>query len=269
MSRLVDRRALFTSGAAAALLAASGVSLQAAPREGGRLRLAVPRGEMFDAVLRGTVLDTLTEVGADGILRGELATEWTADSSASAWRFSLRDDVRFHDGSAFDASEAARLMQAMGFDALAEGADLRIRLSAPDPDLPYRLSDPALALFRDADDMPLGTGPYALRTLRPGRHMIADRVRPHYRDGQSGWFDSVEVAVIPDAHVRAEALRDGFVDVAALPSVAGLAGASGLRFHPDAQTAQLALREGVVLPRRVGNRAPLDDGRLTRRWWMA
>ena len=36
MTRL-DRRALFTSGAAAALLTASGVSLDAAPRAGGRL----------------------------------------------------------------------------------------------------------------------------------------------------------------------------------------------------------------------------------------
>ena len=41
MSR-IDRRALFTSGAAAALMAATGSSLSAAPLRGGALRLAVP-----------------------------------------------------------------------------------------------------------------------------------------------------------------------------------------------------------------------------------
>ncbi|MDA0961817.1 MAG: peptide ABC transporter substrate-binding protein, partial [Proteobacteria bacterium] len=98
MSRLVDRRALFTTGAAAALLAASGVSLDAAPQRGGRLRLAVPRGDLFEAAARGALYDTLTDVGPDGLLRGELATDWTTDAQARDWRLTLRRDVRFHDG---------------------------------------------------------------------------------------------------------------------------------------------------------------------------
>ncbi|MBT3467245.1 MAG: peptide ABC transporter substrate-binding protein, partial [Rhodobacteraceae bacterium] len=37
----IDRRVLFTSGAAAALLAATGVSAQTTPHRGGRLRAAL------------------------------------------------------------------------------------------------------------------------------------------------------------------------------------------------------------------------------------
>ena len=38
---LMDRRALFATGAAAALLAATGVSAAALPKQGGRLRMAL------------------------------------------------------------------------------------------------------------------------------------------------------------------------------------------------------------------------------------
>ena len=38
---LMDRRALFASGAAAALLAATGVSAASMPKAGGRLRMAL------------------------------------------------------------------------------------------------------------------------------------------------------------------------------------------------------------------------------------
>lgn len=272
MSRLVDRRALFTTGAAAALLAASGVSLDAAPRRGGRLRLAVPRGDLFDAAARGALYDTLTDVGPDGLLRGELATDWSTDAQARDWRLTLRRDVLFHDGRPFTAEDAAAALIRHGFAARA-GADghvLRLTLDAPDPDLPYRLADPALVMQGPgADDLPAGTGPYALRSLRPGRHLIADRVLPHHKDGQSAWFDSIEIAVIPDAAVRAEALRDGFVDVAALPDAALLVDRPGLLFHPSSADAGLAAGQGVTLPRAIGARAPLDDGRIAQRWWRA
>jgi ABC-type transport system substrate-binding protein len=272
MSRLVDRRALFTTGAAAALLAASGVSLDAAPRRGGRLRLAVPRGDLFDAAARGALYDTLTDVGPDGLLRGELATDWTTDAQARDWRLTLRRDVRFHDGRPFTAEDAAAALAGHGVKARLD-ADvdvLRVVLDAPDPDLPYRLADPALVMQGPgAGDLPAGTGPYALRSLRPGRHLIADRVLPHHKDGQSAWFDSIEIAVIPDAAVRAEALRDGFVDVAALPDAGVLVNRPGLLFHPSEAEASLVAAQEITRPRNVGTRAPLDDGRIAQRWWRA
>lgn len=84
---LMDRRALFASGAAAALLAATGVSAASMPKAGGRLRMALSgaarsdtwgQGEgLFMQVARqGLIFDTLTEIAADGTLRGELATAW-------------------------------------------------------------------------------------------------------------------------------------------------------------------------------------------------
>ena len=101
-ARHIDRRALFASGAAAALLAASGVSAQSSPTRGGRLRAALSgaqRTDRFDSrqsqglfmqvAMVGTVFDTLSEVAADGTLRGELATGWQGSPDARNWFLEL------------------------------------------------------------------------------------------------------------------------------------------------------------------------------------
>lgn len=280
----IDRRALFTSGAAAALLAATGVSLEASPRPGGRLRLAVPRDDAsLEAVIRGAVYDTLTEIAPDGVLRGELATGWHGSADARVWRFDLRADVAFHDGRALSATDVAASlirhdapkMRGMRVEAVAP-LQLRIELAEGNPDLPYLLADQALIVAPGgAVDMALelavGTGAYRVAQVRPGRGFLGHRVAPDFRSGRSGrsgWVDSVEVAVIPDAGVRAEALRDGFVDVAALPLRDGLIGRGDFICHPSAQDMALAARPGVGVPRIIGTRAPLDDGRIAQRWWM-
>ena len=85
----MDRRALFARAAAAALLAATGVSPRRARNAGGRLRMALSGaarsdtwvqgdGLFMQVARQGLVFDTLTEVAADGTLRGELATGWQA-----------------------------------------------------------------------------------------------------------------------------------------------------------------------------------------------
>lgn len=276
----IDRRALFTSGAAAALLAATGVSLEAAPRPGGRLRLAVPRDGSLQTVARAAVFDTLTEIAPDGALRGELAAGWQAGADGRDWRFDLAPGALFHDGSPVRAADVAASLAAHDPDFLhsariaADGDScLRIALRAGDPQLPLRLADPVLFVTPGgAVDTPLdrsvGSGLYRVLRADPERHFLARRVEDHCRAGRAGWADSVEIVVIPDARVRAEALRDGHVDVAALPAGDGLVGRGDFLYHPSAEDMALAARRGVGVPRRIGTRGPLDDGRIAERWWM-
>ncbi|QBF34102.1 ABC transporter substrate-binding protein [Thalassococcus sp. S3] len=262
----IDRRALFTSGAAAALLAATGVSLEAAPQSGGKLRLAVPRSD--DGVLpamQGAVFDTLTEVAPNGVLQAELALSWQSDDAARVWDFVLREGVRFHDGSLLNPEH---VVAALGdhYEIAQTGASaLRLTLDQSDPHLPYRLADPAASVARGGD---IGTGLYRVERHQPGRHFLGKRVAEHYKDGTAGWFDAVEIIAIPDPEVRAEALRDGFVDVAQLPSPQGLRAEGGLIFHPSADDMALATHADVGLPKVIGAQAPLDNGRIAERWWM-
>lgn len=267
MTRL-DRRALFSSGAAAALLAATGVSLDAAPRTGGRLRLALPRDDSLARLVRGATFDTLTEIAPNGVLKGELATSWRADPQGRIWTIDLREDVRFHDETPLNAIDVADTLQGkLNMPTRIEAVSasrMRIELRDTCPDLPFLLARQEFAIARAET---VGTGCYCIERMVADRHYLGRRVSEHYKSGQAGWVDSMEAVVIPDAAVRAEALRDGFVDVAALPRSDLLARLDDLVFHPSTENMTLAVHRRVGMPKSIGA-GPMDDGRLAERWWM-
>ncbi|GAA6158978.1 hypothetical protein NBRC116589_11520 [Ruegeria sp. HU-ET01832] len=272
MTRM-DRRALFASGAAAALLAATGASLADTPKKGGTLRLAVPRDDSLEQVARGAVFDTLTEIAPDGTLRGELASGWHTDADARVWSFDLRADVAFHDGAALNVADVVSVLQQVGQAEALTADSVRLELTEANPGLPFLLADTRFVITRDGQGVtPLhtanGTGCYRVKRAEDDRHFFGRRVSDHYKDGQAGWADALEVIVIPDAKVRAEALRDGYVDVAALPDSDGLKDQRGLRYHPSQDDMALAVAGQVGMPRQIGGRA-LDDGRIAERWWLA
>ncbi|MEP2642597.1 ABC transporter substrate-binding protein [Roseobacter sp.] len=293
-SRHIERRALFASGAAAALLAATGVSAGPSPVRGGRLRMALSgaaRTDQFDSRLKmgvfmqvamaGLVFDTLTEVAADGTLRGELATAWQGSADARSWTFDLRRAVQFHNGAHFTARDVAASLEMHRAGLLTDldrietinDTQLRIHLKLPDSDFPYRLSDARLVIY-PADDVEqamrdgIGTGVYRLHRFLPGRQVIGQRVDRHYKDGTAGWFDTVELVSIPSDLVRIEALQDGFVDVADVSGTDLSQGLAGFALLPDARHASTAAHEKLRMPLAVGTRAPLDNFRAAERWWM-
>ncbi len=270
----IDRRALFASGAAAALLAATGTSLADTPKPGGVLRIAVPRDDSLEQVARGAVFDTLTEVAPDGTLRGELATAWQTDAGARVWTFDLRPDARFHDGAPLEISDVLAVLTEIGRAEAVSANRLRIELEQADPGLPFRLADSRFVITRAGTGVtPLnaanGTGCYAVERAEDGRHFRGRRVPAHYKDRRAGWVDAVDIIVISDSSVRAEALRDGFVDVSVLPAAEGLRETKGLRFFPGESDMALAVGRNVGMPRQIGRGRTLDDGRIAERWWMA
>ncbi|WP_233270389.1 ABC transporter substrate-binding protein [Chachezhania sediminis] len=277
----LDRRALVASGAAAALLAATGMASAGVPRRGGRLRVALerPEGDTLPAA-RAAVFDTLMEIGADGLLTGELATGWDSDADAMTWQIRLRPGVTFHDGTRLGAEDVAASLRNAPFwadatDIAAVARDrVRVTLAQPDPNLPFRLADPALIVTPHgiATDDPStwnGTGLYQMISARPGRHFLGRRLERHYKDGRAGWADAVEFVVVPDARVRAEALAGDHVDVAERPAVDALPASDSLARLPAGMAGQVAARRGVGIPAHVGTRAPLDDLRIAERWWLA
>lgn len=53
----------------------------------------------------GNVFDPLVRVCEDGTFRPALAASWTLSDDAREWRFTLREDVLFHDGAPFGADD--------------------------------------------------------------------------------------------------------------------------------------------------------------------
>ena len=109
----ISRRGLLKTGAAAGVLGLTGMPLRAQTR-GGKLTAGLSGANTSDswdgrthsdlfmiASAQGAVFDSLTEVGADGTLKGELAESWEASADAKVWTFNLRQGVTFHNGKSF------------------------------------------------------------------------------------------------------------------------------------------------------------------------
>ena len=104
--------------------------------------------------------ETLVNVTADGQVLPSLATEWKR-TGATTWEFTLRPDVKFHDGSTLDAEAVVtslgyimgtatppRALKGTGLTAKAIDAHtVQISTEQPDPVLPLRLGSPSSAIL--------------------------------------------------------------------------------------------------------------------------
>ena len=282
------------------MIAATGLPAQALGRSGGRLVAGLSGGAATDswdgrrhdglfmqAASHGAVHDCLTEVAADGTLRGELAVRWDASADARDWRFELRPGVRFHDGAPLTARDviaslerhrsgspmAPLLSQIDGVEPL-EGA-VRIILREGNPDLPYLLSDPHLVVQPEAAPASgIGTGLYRVAVFEPGSRFVGRRVAEHWKDGMAGWADEVEILALDTPALRLAALRSGRADV-----IDGLGADDAVRLMaaPDRRVIEipakpapwrLALSDRISAPAQIGALGAMDSARFAERWWV-
>ena len=150
------------------------------------------------AFQRMQVMETLVDADAAGALRPGLATEWFASEDSLTWTFTLRNGVRFHDGSAFDAaavvSALKRAMEQPGVLKKAPIAGIEagdgavvVTLAKPFAALPALLAHsttiiPAPAAF-DADGAPveaIGTGPFKVEQFSPPQSMSVVRFEEYW-----------------------------------------------------------------------------------------
>jgi len=269
----ISRRSLLTTGAAAGVLAASGLGLAAAtPKAGGTLRAVLSGGQSSDtwdarthsslfmmAACHGAVFDCLTEIGPDGALRGELAESWTASADARVWTFDLRKDVQFHNGKSFGAQDVLETFALhLGQHSspveplLREVAELKevgpqqvqFTLNASNADFPYLLSDYHLVIYPAgyvelAMQNGIGTGLYKVEEFLPGQTLRARRVPNHYKGEKAGFFEALHFVNETDPSARLNVLLERDADVAG-------------QIAPS-QAQQIATHKGLTLQNLAGN----------------
>ena len=269
-----DRRALLATGGSAALLAATGVALDAAPRRGGHLRIAVPRNyDSLGPVALTAVFETLTELTPEGVLRGRLATNWRGSMDGLEWDLNIRPGVEFHNGEPLGAADVAESLHAAPIGRpdfcnieVIDPLRIRLHLAESDPHLPIRLaqSDYVIRPKGDKGSGLIGSGLYAVRHVVPGGGMTAVRVAKHYFTELAGWVDRVDVVAMSDPHVRAGALRQELVEAAVFFDVkeAGLV--------IDKRRYAQAGGPALVVNERVGCPIPTVglDVRIAERYWL-
>ncbi len=194
--------------------------------------------------LLNNVYEALATRGRDLKVRPALAVRYAA-TSPTVWRFELRRNVAFHDGTPFDADDVVfSLERARG-----EGSDLRsqtasirqvrkvdahtveIETSAPNPILPDLLTnvlimsrtwsmaqqaerpvDRRRGVENAASFRANGTGPYRLREREPGVRTVLAR-NFQWWDKADGNVETVVFRPLSNDGTRVAALLSGEVDV--------------------------------------------------------
>jgi peptide/nickel transport system substrate-binding protein len=168
-----------------------------------------------------------------------LAQQWEA-KAPDTWLLHLREGVRFHDGTAFTASEAKRAIDAVLTDPEASGRQwlgsieaasvdgeftLRLETRVPEPLLLQRLARFKIAR-RGPSGEPIGTGPYRVSRWQPGRALDLEAFDGYW--GAAPAAGRVQYVRL-SAEEAAAAITEGRVDIAAVALESGAGPIQSLR----------------------------------------
>ncbi len=176
------------------------------------------------------VFASLLRPAEDGSYRSYLATDWQPEGDLQ-WRFRLRSDIRFHDGTPLTAGDVVATYRALLDPKLASphraALDAVDSVMAPDSQhlvFHLRRRDAAflqattigLLPARQADAGPLaaqtlvGSGPYRIAEARDDGSVSLQAVAD-FADGRPP-IDQIEIRIIPDSLMRALELRHHTID---------------------------------------------------------
>lgn len=204
----------------------------------------------LDIWILTNLYDTLLQPTEDGQgVKPGLASEWSYSEDGQTLTVTLRDGIRFADGSDITAEDVKwSLDRARDPEngiwsftlASVESIDVNdnqviLSLSRPDPTL-----EAALAMFNSAimpealfmaapgetmaekaetfAQQPIGSGPFVLREWQRGSFMVLERNPYYWEMGEDGeplpYLDSIRFQIIPDDSTRILRLQSGEIDVA-------------------------------------------------------
>lgn len=184
-------------------------------------------GYMFS---RMQVTETLVDYDIAGSPVPGLASAWEVSEDGLRWRFHIRRDVRFHDGTPMTVDDVRRalvgaqrpagVLSRAPIEAIeANGTTVLIRLSRPFMPLPALLSHSSTQVLAPASFSPsgkvtsiVGTGPFRIRLLEPPQRFSVERVED-WR-GPRPAIRSISYLSVGRAEMRALMAESGQADLA-------------------------------------------------------
>lgn len=247
----LTRRQLLAAGVTFSALAAGGIGLtkhasadEGTPVKGGVLQFAVTdasQGEKLDPIQSlnqhqgiycSLIWDYLLDFDANYGPLPRLATKTEVNEDASKWTFTLRDDVKWHDGSPFTSEDVAwtvlRILDEKNGSPFLEQASAALdatRISTPDPHtIVFSLKSPdtlfpLLFLEHGAQIVKrgwsgdgvvshaIGTGAFMVKEWSAGNGFELVR-NPNYWRGDV-YLDGVRSVVIPDPASKVQSVISG------------------------------------------------------------
>ncbi|MGY8524367.1 ABC transporter substrate-binding protein [Paracidovorax citrulli] len=238
-----------------ALLFGSGVAAQprpaATPKPGGTLTIGTEAdpssldplriGSYVERQFAIVVYDTLFDVDVQGRIVPSLATGYQVSPDGRKYTLSLREGVKFHDGTPFNAEavvfnldrvrDPANTCRCLGNVAAIESVKatgpykVEIQLKTAYASFPAILTDaPAMMVSPTAvradpkgyGNAPVGTGPFKLVEWTKGSRFIAEK-NPHYWKGGQPYLDRVVLRGLQNSETREATMQSGALDVLTQP----------------------------------------------------
>jgi len=184
------------------------------------------------------VFNSILRLDTDFSVRPELAESWDVAEDGRRVTFHLRQGIKFHDGTPFDASvvkwnierrldPAAKSPQRKGLSDIVTSVEVAdpntvvFNLKTPAPGLMGMLaqregmmeSPTAAAKYgEDFGSHPVGTGPFIFREWVRGNHVTVDR-NPSYWEHDKPYLDHVVIHDISGSVVGIQRLLTGEIDI--------------------------------------------------------
>ncbi|HEX4928591.1 MAG TPA: ABC transporter substrate-binding protein [Burkholderiales bacterium] len=192
-------------------------------------------------------LQTLVAFDTQGKIKPLLATSWSTSQDGMTLTLHLRQGVKFHDGTPFNAdavvysldrliSGKIRVPIGAGFKSMktieaVNPTTVAIHLKHPDPNLVPNLSTTIASIFsptsatKDGNSPerivhPVGTGPYQFTRWNKGSEVVYTRFDGYW--GEKPYYKTVDFKIIPEANSREAGLLAGQLDVIMNPPVTDL-----------------------------------------------
>lgn len=151
--------------------------------------------------------------------------EWEDDVT---FKISLREDVKFHDGSNMDADDVIFTLDLLNergatFEGNYAGCEkvddytVFLKLNDPNPALPYMLTVPQSCVLPKSYDKdsfslnPIGTGPYKMKDYKEGDYYTLEKFDDYW--GEVAKTEKLTLKIIPEASQRTVLLETGDVDI--------------------------------------------------------
>ena len=185
------------------------------------------------------IMENLVDADADGALRSGLATEWSVSDDGLRWTFTLREGVKFHDGTELNAANAtAALNRAFEQPGVlnkspitniteGEGAVI-IELEKPFASLPALLAHATTVIFApsalDEEGVPaelIGTGPFRVTEFSPPQAIEMARFDDYW--GEAPMIETASYLAAGRAETRALMAESGDADLVFTLDPAGFA----------------------------------------------
>ena len=235
-----------------------------------------------DEVVYANVFEGLTRIGENGEVLPALAASWEASPDRLVYTFHLRESVRFHDGTTFDANDVkftldrARapdstnaqkdLFKPIAAVDVTDAATVKVTLSRPAGDFLFNMGwgDAVIvapeSVAKNASH-PIGTGPFKFSRWLKGTQIELVRNPDYWNKAALAKLDKVTFLIIPDASAAYAALLAGDVDsfpnfpaVELLPQIKG-----------DPRFAiEIGTTEGETILAINNAKPPFDDVRVRR-----